>query len=223
MTKKVISGRELTAYHEAGHAVAAELLKSGSVTDVVIGPAGGGKSRDNVREWRKGALVDAAGGAAERVLAGKSAGTTFLGDRADYWGSQSDNRRADAFISTLGFSSEARREERRKLDIEAESIVRWAWPAVCAVADALLERGQLTGDDVRAIMRTGKPQPRAAAPAPPAGYTSMTTAEMRSLQAVAEKRGQTRLARALARSLGDSPAELETLTVAAEFRVVEGR
>jgi hypothetical protein len=108
-----------------------------------------------------------------------------------------------------------REDARRSLDIEAERIVRWAWPAVVAVANALMQHGKLSGDDVRSLMAGGQPQRTA--------ETGMSIAEMDELRASAKQRGQTALVRALDLTLNDdADPQFVRWVCPAEIRALEG-
>lgn len=218
--------REGVAYHEAGHAVVAELLAPGSVQRVELrGERGGiaGESTDSVPAGsREGALVDLAGGAAQRlyvrVTADRRAGEYRRGERRNtapgFFSGESpeDKARVDDYIKrAFGSYRERGKLERRALAADAGQLVRGHWDQVEGVARALLAKDGITVTltRVEVLRAMGLQAPAQNVPdvqrtAAPAGEArTMSRKELMELRSAAEKNGQLLLVRALNASLGD--------------------
>jgi ATP-dependent Zn protease len=149
---------EATAYHEAGHAVAHYLLRrAGRLREVTIipdaqrgtlgrAPRSTAPSDLDDRPWsdlvkvrlQHEAMVLLAGGIAERRFAGQ----------ADHVGTRSDYARAADFALTISGSEHAADVLLDWLGTVTEDLVADRWPAIEAVAAALLERRTLSAKDV---------------------------------------------------------------------------
>jgi cell division protease FtsH len=160
--------RRVTAWHEAGHSVAALVLEHAcdpvSVSIVPRGPAGG-------VTWMSGTddqLFTRAEADATMVvqLAGRAGEERLLGGDCTQ-GASSDVRQATALaralvadygMSELGPAPSARQVERATSELVAESLARARrlvadhGAAVDAVAEALLERESLTAAELRRIV-----------------------------------------------------------------------
>jgi hypothetical protein len=138
---------DIEAFHEAGHAVASVVLGQ------PLGRAALGlvtlDLRESARAWRAsaqgqrvGALIALAGPCAEQRLCGY---TPEQSARlwATYW--KIDFRNALRHLDAIGGSGADALSE-------AAELVREHWDAIERVADALAERGELTGAEVEALV-----------------------------------------------------------------------
>ena len=145
--------REATAFHDAGHAVVADVLGFDvkKVSIVSDGPWAGETcydSRDgalNARCVEDIALIKLCGLAAQR----------FRDPYADGAGSTRDIDHATTLCLALddGGERNACHDRFRRLIVRADTTVAALWPAVERVAEALLDRGSLTGAEIAAIVR----------------------------------------------------------------------
>lgn len=129
---------DLVALHEAGHAVLLT-LDGGEVRAVALDPAGGGV---HGRRWTPTSIL--AGIAVERVR----------GCRLHPAGMRRDGLRVMGWREDVRAYRRHRGSGRRlRTDLEAaEARVREHGDVIRRVADALLERGRLEGDEVRSIL-----------------------------------------------------------------------
>jgi ATP-dependent Zn protease len=152
--------RPVTAVHEAAHAIVGSAIgwpvdlidleatgsQLGAVTFI-----GHGSRLDN-DDPMDAATVDLAGHVAERMRAGETNLTAIVDLVLGPWTGDKD-----AYAACKRAWEACNDEEHHRPFIEqavdrAESILRAHWPAVEALAAALLERGQLTGADVDTIL-----------------------------------------------------------------------
>jgi ATP-dependent Zn protease len=155
-----LHGSASTAYHEAGHAVAAVAHK-GKLKTVTIVPGKGyagrvrrhrernlqGIERDNTPRGQR-----AAENAAQIELAGYIAQKRYKRRSCHKYHWESDRNAATDLL--LSFSSSTRHLDAyiKAISIRTEDLVAHWWPAIKAVAAALLERGTLSGDEVQKIV-----------------------------------------------------------------------
>jgi hypothetical protein len=143
---------ERTAYHEAGHAVAAARLRVGIDFEGVTirpGPDFHGRAvTANGLRWAPeydGAVVLLAGEAAQNVFAPRSC--------SQYRDSFKDNMALMDWLRHHGHNSvEQQGKLERKYKRAAYAFVREHWADVERVALALLERETLCGPDIRGII-----------------------------------------------------------------------
>ena len=159
--------RDVVAYHEAGHAVAACLLKC-RFGRVSILPEAGSHRRVSLAQARARVLTEgysaALDGLRGRVLIEHQAmfalagavATAIREERPVDWGeSEEDSRTARGWIEELTDDED-----------EVDAYLKWlsartrvllgrprSWAAVTALAQTLLERGQLGGWAARAVIR----------------------------------------------------------------------
>ncbi len=160
---------EVVAYHEAGHAVACVLLGRNLVRVVL-----GGKQRGMfvVEEWpsrTRQTIEDEivsfyAGPAAERIFSGRpvhataTLTVTICGSRRTVAGHESDGSRIFLLASrALGSEPAEIAELCRRLDARARELVAGAWSAVELVASELTSRRELSGAEVRELVRQAIP------------------------------------------------------------------
>ncbi len=167
--------RKSIAYHEAGHAVAAVVLKRG-VRNVTIRPrndyAGRLLQRTGVTETsshkalRKDLIITAAGPVAQARMSKCSTMRVLGGVRAS-----GDREAIENMLNALGeftltqeyyaplgkeISVQDMTAGTRRAISEARSLLREHWPAVERVAKALLKHGRLTGTEVRALVQASR-------------------------------------------------------------------
>lgn len=160
--KQSAKAREATAYHEAGHAVAAVVLKVG------IGRRGAsiipGESYAGVVHVRKGFRgspeLDNSGamrlGAERRAItcfAGEAAQRKFRPSSVRSYHGQMDRHKAVDLMSYFVGSARELDAYLKLLKIRADQFVAcdpW-WTAIKAVAKALMDRDRLSADEVREI------------------------------------------------------------------------
>jgi len=140
---------ETTAYHEAGHAVVAHALGLRVETVSVLEdeeslgrasiPLPEGFQPDDQGEGS----VDLMERQLTATLAGAAAQRMFTGEDADLGGN--DERGALSLLMSLGETSEEMSAVADAADGRAEAILREEWVAVEALAERLLEAGELTG------------------------------------------------------------------------------
>ena len=143
---------EEVAYHEAGHAVVAHALGD-RIEDITIESIeyGDGVQRGLTRHWREGTplkkLEDELQTAQAGWLATKIAFDSVIG-RAD------DRRRIARAFEEYGahWSDEERLALRRRGLAGALAILDFRWPAVKALAAALVEQRSLSGAEVHRII-----------------------------------------------------------------------
>jgi hypothetical protein len=87
-------------------------------------------------------LSSACGRAAERRLTGR---TSYVGAAGDF-GTE------DEIMLRLGYEDDALRLYGRLIDVQARQVIDLRWRQVIDVADALLERRTLTGDELRDVV-----------------------------------------------------------------------
>ena len=162
MTRKHSKQLIATAYHEAGHAVAAHFLKI-PITKVTIEPdddslghvrrknlprpvyealRSGGLTLHMIDKIERNIIMPLAGGAAERRHRGRS----------NYVGSWQDRDRVVDFVDRLSASGEEASAYYRLQLVRARGLIESKWYAVEAVAQALLAATTLTGEDVKRIV-----------------------------------------------------------------------
>ncbi len=167
-THDVVSDEEV-AYHEAGHVVACVVLGF-KLVKVELLPAGNGRF---VGEWwpsktrqriEDEIVLTYAGPAAQRIFYGRPVrvAATFSvticgGRRAGAW-DESDG----SWILLLAWRATkaepaATAELCRRLDARAHRLVVASWPAVELVARELVSRRELSGDEVRGLVRQAMP------------------------------------------------------------------
>lgn len=145
-----------TAYHEAGHAVAASLLDDVSLVAVTVVPGDTGPGHCL---WQ----ASAEGSVEPQVmvcLAGISACAAFSG-RNEWERSRLDFEVIDELVATLGIGANEKERDAylERLIKRTEELVHSApWQAaITAVAEALIERQTLQGDEVSAIIQSAPP------------------------------------------------------------------
>lgn len=157
-----------TAYHEAGHAVAAYFLRRvGKVRCVSIIPDSERETVGHTAHWstpafwralNRGEWPDHARCRFEDevvvLLAGGSAERRFAG-RADHIGARSDYEKAADFAIAATGSKRAANAFLRWLQVTTEDLVTLRWPAIQAVAAALVEHKRLSGACVRKVIFDG--------------------------------------------------------------------
>lgn len=153
--------RERTAYHEAGHAVAAfsynkRLHKVSIKTDHDAGLLGYVKST-----WRIGEAMTY--GEADRHLRLVTEGVTILlagvvaerehtQGRHDWTGVASDRHNAlDLALRIL--SDDEAPAYMKWLMVRTENLVKWRWPAIEGMAQELLAREEMSGAEATALIR----------------------------------------------------------------------
>jgi hypothetical protein len=142
--------RARSAYHEAGHAVAAarlgwgvapaSLRARGVAADPLPAPA---TRAAQLARLEAEATVLMAGAAAEFIAFGDAVPPTDVG------------RLADLGRWALGYGAQRRLAYRLRAEARAEALLRAEWPAVRAVAAALLERGELDRAALAALIAGG--------------------------------------------------------------------
>jgi len=168
-TKRKLTARERAAYHEAGHAVMAVLLR-GRLASVTIdsnrkvckdrGAAGvtahrkfAGNDFDEIRSGRgarKRRLIERA----VQVYYAGSVAVSILVGRTDWEGAGKDLEELGDLLWRITLSEEEAVAYGRWLWIRTRNILSGErfWAMVEAVAEALLERETLTAKEVRTIM-----------------------------------------------------------------------
>lgn len=165
-----------TAYHEAGHAVAAHYLgvKVGNVTIVPDGNAVGSAqnaptvSRQNLKAYEfrtslnnfegetsalRTAVISLAGVVAQRAHAPRSV-------RNYHW--RADYEQINLLARKVCCEDEKEMEHwyRRALR-RTEQLINWRWPAVEALAAALIEKRKLSGYEAVAAIQSAYQLPKA--------------------------------------------------------------
>jgi ATP-dependent Zn protease len=149
-------GLRITAFHEAGHCVAAVILglHLASIAASVI-PDGDDlgntfvwppQSKDK-EEALKFATYLLSGTIAERVLAGE--------EKKAVPAAHGDIKMAEETLKVFGDSEENLRARRQSVE-SAKQIVRDNWPAVEAVASVLIQLGSLSSKHVKSLVRKSK-------------------------------------------------------------------
>lgn len=171
---------EQVAYHEAGHAVAFYVFGDGVEWVRIYSPTA--KERGGVKRRRKPpGLSDTKSRTMREVLAtmaGRVAERLHYGRRRRLHWLSSDGRACEEYIERLtgrhavhavglNLPPEMVRENReharlcrayeKLLEHRTERLLRACWPAVDAVARALLDERKLTGARVRQLIREAKP------------------------------------------------------------------
>jgi hypothetical protein len=137
----------IEAFHEAGHATASIVLgqpvERATLASVRLDLRESGRARRaSARGQRIGALIALGGPCAEQRLCGYAQER-----RAELWETcwkfdfRNALRHLDAINGSFGDALS-----------EAEDLVRRHWDAIERVADALAERGELTGAEVEALV-----------------------------------------------------------------------
>jgi hypothetical protein len=135
---------DVRAHHEAGHAVAASVLgtpiKRASLDEVWTLVRVGCP-----RAQRNQAIIALAGAEAETKYCGHS-----LDRQAELWGV--------AWATDLAAVGDLERAAIAPALCQARQLVDQHWRAIEAVAQALLERGELTGADIHALIGLADPE-----------------------------------------------------------------
>jgi hypothetical protein len=152
--------REATAYHEAGHAVAAWRLGAGprSVTIIPRSDSQGELSFEspvsNIHFDLNGS--DRTRNRGERAiiicLAGPIAQRRFAPRSWRQWHGVSDYHAALDIALRLNESSRAAKAHLKWLEIRTENLVESSWSFVERVATALSVRGTLSSDEIRSLL-----------------------------------------------------------------------
>lgn len=159
-TKALIS----TAYHEAGHAVAAyfENIKVKQATIVPDDDFFGMVTHQQIQKHIRDALEFGSITPTKRArtesfiivsLAGSIAEQKHRG-RSNYVGSAQDRHDAVELVSRLSGSEEEANAYLKWLHVRAANLIKIHWWAVDAVAKALLDSETLTGDELQQVIRT---------------------------------------------------------------------
>ena len=147
----------LVAHHEAGHAVLA-IVFGRRVQRVTIEPGEGheGFSKSTLgfghavgwdtsprmrRRVEEQIRILLAGGIAQRRMA----------PRSSKWAESDDRHRAVDLVLRLASPGREAGTYMKLLRIQTEQAVEREWPTICAVAEALIARRTLTGDDVKEL------------------------------------------------------------------------
>ncbi|MEU6264845.1 hypothetical protein [Saccharopolyspora shandongensis] len=168
--------REFTAVHEAGHAVVGEHLGM-RMESIAVGiekhDIAGISSQSAGRvQWENGSLQAATvGNFVAMSLAGVQAEYRLLAER----GLDTHPNRLELALGGVGDAvsieksvdgrwplAEVRREARRL----ADGVIAESWGQITAVAQAVLVKGQMTGDQIREVMHTAGHPSRSPEPAP---------------------------------------------------------
>ena len=176
MTHTAAATIEITAYHEAGHAVAAVLLERPfSKVDIVGDQVAAGRiiyedrpdppDQSTKAQWAEHDLiVTLAGAVAQRRFSPDSDWRHGMGQGEKLTAPRSDLPRLDRpsdfqtvilGIADLGYTREAAVAYRAELQARAEALIEDLWPAVKQVAEALLEHKTLWVDDIQEIIFPG--------------------------------------------------------------------
>jgi hypothetical protein len=154
---------ELTAYHEAGHAVAAVALRVGPVfASIVPDPAHGTLGHVKHRPWPSGPPPDA--DLPDRVrrhaepriilaLAGVVAEKRRHGRRHNWVGADADTRAAIDYMGDF-VSDRQLQPYINWMWARTEDFVDLRWPEIEAVALALLDRRTMRGREIRDVVRS---------------------------------------------------------------------
>lgn len=157
----MIARMSLTAYHEAGHAVAAVLLrrwllkvsirrKSGQIGLALCGRPPNLNPRRSSNRWRTHRMIEReiviafAGPVAESIARGQRRFRTAVADAATI----------ENLLSRITSSRAELMARGGELGQAAIQLIRGNWPAVRRVAQALAQSGELTGAAVRRLVRT---------------------------------------------------------------------
>jgi Peptidase family M41 len=155
---------EQTAYHEAGHAVAA-FFHDVPIRHVTIVPGSDYLGRTTYMPRVVSALrrvLDDRGSLRDRELVehkllssacGRAAARRLTG-RTSYTGAAGDFENEDEIMFGLGYEGGEIGLYGRLLDSQARRFVDLRWRQVVAVAEALLERQRLDDDELAQIIRT---------------------------------------------------------------------
>lgn len=151
-----IDDRRLTAYHEAGHAVAAHRLGA-TVMEFTCEPEGRTKGHCSYRhdlENEDDAVIAFAGLEAQRKFAEQNGDTSSVryegseGDIFDAW----DRAEASYGTKDMGIVAPWMRDAVR----QADEMVRTEWPKVEGLAKKLFECGTMSAAEVRAVIDSGE-------------------------------------------------------------------
>lgn len=159
MPKKRTKRLEATAYHEAGHVVAAwrmRLALMGATVVATEDTLGSAKKNSGLSVMDE--VFDESGSFATRVE--RSIIVALAGDAAQrhysprsWRGDQDDIDGAIELASQVCEDSEVANAYLAYLSVVARSLVTGPrWPVVRAVAEALLDQGTLSGDECRAVI-----------------------------------------------------------------------
>jgi ATP-dependent Zn protease len=156
--------RKLTAYHEAGHVVAAHVLEL-DITGVTIVPGEESFVRylgqagvpvdyalvydsDRADDYLERQLVCYyAGAAAEEVLTGEPVDWGPRGYYRSDW-----NGSADCVVELAGHDSEKQAQVSESGWVKAQTTMAENWDKVRTLAEALIEHGKLDGDSVERLL-----------------------------------------------------------------------
>jgi cell division protease FtsH len=177
--------RRLTAYHEAGHALVATLsshsdpvhratiVPHGGALGMVVRLPEGDRVSVTVAKLRDDLKVAMAGRAAEEVAFGHDAITTGAQADIEFATDYATRMVVDwGFSEKIGMVKVSRERAERDPDVNAEirdivseayddarQIIRDNKDRLVAIADALLDRETLTGDDIRKLSSASRPKP----------------------------------------------------------------
>ena len=158
--KKGVSLLERTAYHEAGHAVMAYLLRHATKavsiipnhSDNSLGHREGhkttmqpdiGLSGKNKNRLEEKIMINLAGGIAAKILTG----------RRDHAGSSGDYQSAVQYVSYISLERKEQEALLKWLCIRTENYLKYDWKAVEFLAAELLKRKKIKGKELETVMR----------------------------------------------------------------------
>lgn len=154
--------RRRTAFHEAGHAVARAFVGA-TITPIEVRENGDGESHGTGTRWTCRSEGEHA---AWDYLLMLLAGAYCEARHARDWVTEillgpasGDHEEAQATIAWLvdrGFAVDADAAWRRA-EASTQAFMRQRWSAITRVAEALVQRGRLSADDVAAL--AGQPEP----------------------------------------------------------------
>ncbi len=147
-----------TAYHEAGHVVArwhfgfpivhATIDASGDYHGAVEGP---NIHIELAEQFNEGA-EQASRNFMVICFAGPEAQRAYDPDSVETWHADSDEERAGEALSHMGYPPERTQAIDAELRLEATEFVRAHWSQIDMVARALLERREMTGEELYRVL-----------------------------------------------------------------------
>ena len=158
MAKKFTKALQATAYHEAGHAVAAVYYRTRLKRATII-PEGDTTGHclqlpPSLRGIDIEPTLRLEGLARDRVmvsLAGRAAQLKFWSRGTRFYHARSDYERAVDLLGRFTRTTEELEAYMKLMVIRARYFIETWWPQISAVAEALLREKTLTGAQVKAI------------------------------------------------------------------------